>query len=211
MATQILNGRAVGLWLLSICLLGGLVGIPARGSDEPPAAQPSQQPQRKLIRLEQLPPVTTDNTSALIEQYRPRLVMSASSTWSGWPMENAIDGQVKTSWFSGEEDSAAKGKQPWIQTEFPENITVRRVTVLGNRDPEWLDGYTILAAKVELYDAKDMKLRDQASEGTGNYRDFDFRFKQPITGVRKVRFISIWDQGSHNPYGDIAIAELQVE
>jgi hypothetical protein len=122
-----------------------------------------------------------------------------------------VDGELKSSWFSGSNDSAAKGKKPWLQIGFPEDVTVNRVTVLGNRDPQWLNGYTILAGKLELLDKDDKVLWSEENEGTGNFRDFDFLPKEKVEGVRAVRFTSLGDQGDQNPYGDIAIAEVQVE
>ena len=57
-------------------------------------------------------------------------------------------------------DAVAHGAKPWLQVTFPEDITVKRVTILGNRDPQWLLGYTILAGTIELLDAKG-KRREQ--------------------------------------------------
>ena len=47
----------------------------------------------------------------------------------------------------------AHGTKPFLQVTFPEDVTVKRVTILGNRDPKWLKGYTILAGTIELFDA----------------------------------------------------------
>jgi hypothetical protein len=39
--------------------------------------------------------------------------------------------------------------------------------------------------------------------------DIEFRFKAPVSKVRRLRFVSLADQGDKNPYQDIAIAELR--
>jgi hypothetical protein len=54
-------------------------------------------------------------------------------------------------------------------------------------------------------------LKQVVNRGTGNFRDFDFRFDPAIDKVRKVRFTSLEDQGNQTIYKDIAIAELQIE
>jgi hypothetical protein len=164
-----------------------------------------------LIKLKEVPPVTTDNRSSLIKKYRPRIRMTASSTWPGWPPENAIDDNIETSWFSNQNDAAALGKRPWLQVNFPENVAVSRVTILGNRDPAWLIGFTILQGELTLYDHSGKVLKTVKSKGTGNFRDFDFHFSPALEGVRSVRFTSLADQGNQTQYGDIAIADIQVE
>ncbi len=136
---------------------------------------------------------------------------TASSIWTGWPPENATDENIKTSWFSGKNDAAAKGTTPWLQVNFPRDVAVKRVTILGNRDPEWLIGFTILEGSVTLYDESGKVLKHEQNKGTGNYRDFDFQFEEPIARVRGVRFTSLADQGDQTEFGDIAIAEIQVE
>jgi hypothetical protein len=164
-----------------------------------------------LVTLKAVPPVTTDNKSSLIKKYRPRIAMTASSTWGGWPPENAIDDNIETSWFSAKNDAAAHGTRPWLQVNFPEDVAVSRVTILGNRDPAWLIGFTILEGSLTLYDRNGELLKTIRSKGTGNFRDFDFHFSPAIEGVRSVRFTSLADQGNQTQYGDIAIADIQVE
>jgi hypothetical protein len=164
-----------------------------------------------LVKLKEVPPVTTDNRSGLIRQYRPRITMTASSTWPGWPPENAIDDNIQTSWFSAQNDAAANGTRPWLQVNFPEDVAVSRVTILGNRDPAWLIGFTILEGNLTLYDRKGQVLKTVPSKGTGNFRDFDFHFSPAVQGVRAVRFTSLADQGNQTQFGDIAIADFQVE
>jgi hypothetical protein len=230
-------GSMQRLAFLTACLCSvvlPLQGIPqdrsADGKDEPQQSKPKaapgpvgeptapasknkdgQQPGRAKVEVRQVPAVATDNKNTLILKHRKKLTLTASSTWEGWPTDNAFDGVLETSWFTARDDAAAKGTKPWLQVTFPTDVTVGRVTILGNRDPAWLNGYTILAGSVELLDKNSKRLKYEENEGTGNFRDFDFAFTKPIAGVRAIRFTSQGDQGDQNPYGDIAIAEFQVE
>ena len=157
------------------------------------------------------PKVKTDNKNTLVKKYAPRLKVTASTFWPGWEPKKVIDGDVQTSWFSAGGDAAAKGTKPWVAVTFPEDVTVRRVTILGNREPAWFEGYTILTGLVEFLDAGGKRLWVDENEGVGNRRDFEFRPKKPVAKVRTVKFWSLKDQGDKNPYDDIAIAEFLIE
>lgn len=189
--------------------------VPTRSVPLPPVEETTPPPPddrgNMLVRLKELPPVTTDNGNKLIQTHRPNLTMTASSVWPGWPADKVTDDQIETSWFSARDDAAALKKTPWVQANFPVDVAVRRVTILGNREPAWLIGFTILSGRVTLYDKDDREITKVQNDGTGNFRDFDFKFDPPIEGVRGVRFTSLKDQGDQTVYKDIAIAELQVE
>jgi len=157
------------------------------------------------------PAIKTDNSNALGKEHRKELKLTASSTWNGWPVENAFDGNPESSWFSAANDTAAHGKNPWVEVTFPADVAVQRVTILGNRDPAWLKGYTILAGSVALRDKDGKRLAFDENDGIGNFSDFDFKFAKPVAGVRSIRFTALGDQGKQNPYDDIAIGEFQVE
>ena len=157
------------------------------------------------------PPVETDNSNALVLKHHEELMLSASSEWAGWPMSYVVDGKIETSWFSEQDDSAAKGKRPWIAISFPEDVTVKRVTVLGNRDPDWPTGYSILAGRIELCDKDGKVLHKMENDGLGNGKDFDLKLEKAMAGVRCVRFTSLGDEGDKTPHGDIAVSEVQVE
>jgi hypothetical protein len=178
---------------------------------EEPGKREDKKPPRPPVDVKELPAVKTDNKNTLILKHGKDLKFDASSFWPGWPMEKLVDGDLETSWFSDTDDTTTKGKTPWVQIIFPEDVTVRRVTVLGNREPDWLDGFTILAGKLELLDKDGKKLLAEESDGVGNFRDFDFKLKKAINKVRSVRFTSLGDQGDKNPFTCIAIAEIQVD
>jgi F5/8 type C domain len=196
----------------SSLLLGQEPVPPRRGPQPEQVAKPEEKkPDRPRVDVKELPPVKTDNKNGLILKHRKELKFDASSFWPGWPMEKLVDGELQTSWFSAMDDTTTKGKTPWVEIIFPEDVTVQRVTVLGNREPAWLNGYTILAGKLELRDKDGKKLFAEENDGVGNFRDFDFKMKKAVQKVRSVRFTSLGDQGDQNPYTDIAIAEIQVD
>jgi hypothetical protein len=187
-------------WVVSFLACLPLVAVPEVWTQEPGSAAKDAKDRAKL-----------DNSNALIREHRKELKLSASSTWPGWPVENAFDGNAETSWFSDRDDTAAHGKQPWVEVTFPADVTVRRVTILGNRDPQWPKGYTILAGGVELQNKDGKRLAFDENDGKGQLSDFDFKFAKPVQGVRTIRFTALGDQGKQNPYDDIAIGEFQVE
>jgi F5/8 type C domain len=167
--------------------------------------------EKPKVNPKEPPKVKTDNKNGLIKKYRDKLELAASTTYPGWGCEKAIDGNLETSWFSNTDDSVAKGKKPWFEVKFPEDVAISRVTVLGNREPSWLKGYTILAGGLELLDKDGKRIHYEDNEGIGNFFDFDFKYDKPKGKVRTVRFKILGDQGDENPYGDIAIAEIQID
>ncbi|MGC4120283.1 MAG: hypothetical protein QM765_38020 [Myxococcales bacterium] len=116
---------------------------------------------------------------------------------------------LATSWFSAGGDAAALKAKPWLEVTFPEDVTVGHVMALGNREPAWPVNYSIVVARVELYDAQGERVGSQGNETAVPTFDIEFHFKAPVAKVRKLRFVSLADQGDKNPYQDIAIAELR--
>lgn len=165
----------------------------------------------QILKARNVPEIKTDNKNTLVLKYPGKLLLSASSIWDGWPEALAFDGNPHSSWFTAKGDAVAHGTKPWLQVTFPEDITVKRVTILGNRDPQWLIGYTILAGTIELLDAKGKRLAFDENDGTGKAYDYDWKLKMPVPRVRTVRFTAMGDQGKQNPYDDIAIGEFQIE
>ena len=153
----------------------------------------------------------TENANALIKEYRDKLKFSCSSFWPTWSPERAFDGDPLTSWFTQQGDAAALGKKPWVAVAFPKGVTVRRVTLLCNREPPWQVGYTILVGRVELLNKDGKVLYSREDEVGGERPDMEVRPREPIHGVHKIRFTSLKDEGDKNPYQDIAIGEILVE
>ncbi len=151
------------------------------------------------------------NKNALILAHKDKLKLTASSSWPGYPVDRLIDGDNDTSWFSDKGDTTTQGMSPWVEVEFPEDVSIHRVTLLGNREPSFPKGFAILTGKLEFFDKDGKRLHAVEGEGVGDNRDFDFPLKKALQGVRKVRFTSLKDEGDKNGYDDVALAELQVE
>jgi hypothetical protein len=172
-------------------------------SDEPRAA-PS--PSASIEPEEELPP----KPAATLPLYA-RANVEVSSSYPGWPASNAVDGNEETSWYSGSNDSVAQGKKPFYQLTFKEPTPVRTVTILGNRDPAFLNGYAILAGQLDVFDASGRLVATITQTSDGQRHDFVFRLPQTAEGVKTLRFTSTRDEGKRNWWGDVAIAEVQVE
>jgi hypothetical protein len=151
------------------------------------------------------------NSNGLILEYKDKLKISCSTFWPTWGPEKAFDGDPLKSWFTAKGDAAAKGMKPWIAVEFPHDVPVSRVTLLSNREPPWQVGYTILVGRLEMLDKDGKVLFTRDDELGGERADMEVRPKEPIRGVRTIRFTSHRDEGDKNPYDDVAIGEILVE
>lgn len=151
------------------------------------------------------------NQNTLITENLEKLKFHCSTHWGGWPASRAFDGDKTTSWFTARGDAAAKGKTPWIEVEFPADVTVRRATLHANREAPWEVGYTIRVGRLEFFDAAGKVVYTKSGELGGKHEEIEFRPATPITNVRRIRFTSIQDDGDKNPFDDIALGEMFVE
>jgi hypothetical protein len=142
---------------------------------------------------------------------RARLRIEASSSYPGWPVSNAVDGDETTSWYSGSNDSVAQGKRPFVYIELPESTPLRTVTILGNRDPSFYNGYAILEGQLDVYDGAGRLVTSLSGRSAGERHDFKFELPRELEGVGALRFTSTRDEGKRNYWGDVAIAEIVLE
>ncbi len=151
------------------------------------------------------------NTNAVVKAHQEKTVASASTEYQNWPASKLIDGDEETSWFSDTNDTATvKGNTPWVKLTLPANVTVKRVTILGNREPNFPTSYSVLAGKLELLDDKGKVLDSKEMKATGEKFDFDFAIGA-TANVRAIKFTITDDQGDKNGTKDCALAEVQVE
>jgi hypothetical protein len=162
-----------------------------------------------LALAERAPPVVV--TTELMAKHAGALTITASTFWPGWPPERLIDGKRETSWFSAKGDAAARGKRPWIELKFPVDVDVKKVSILGNREPSWPSGFTVHYGVLELLDNNGKTLTTIKNEGKDKVADVDFVLKVPVSGVRAVRFTSLMDEGDQTQFDDIALGEILVE
>lgn len=152
----------------------------------------------------------TQNSNSLLLRYRDQVRLDASSEWGDKPVSRLIDGDPRTSWFSlGSQVDLEQGH--WVEVQFPEAVAVRRVTVLGNRDPFSLTGYTITAGRFDLLDASGNVLAGGSPSPTGLPKDFEILFALAVQGVRKVRFTATADEQKLGGGGSVALAEILIE
>jgi hypothetical protein len=147
------------------------------------------------------------NTNALVTKHKEKIAMTATSDWGGrWVVANLIDGDEATSWYSKDPDTTATGKNnPVVTLTFPDDVTVKRVTLLGNRDPEYADEYTVSEGTIELLDKNDKVIAKHEMKGEGEKSDFDLKLEQ-FQSVRGVRFTCTKSQN-----GYVGVGEFMVE
>jgi len=182
------NRLALGLFLVLVC----------RAYAPPPKAAPALD-------------TSKPNSNALLKAHKDNVTASASTTYNGYSANSLIDGDEQSTWYSESNDTATvKGNTPWVKIAFPTDVMVRRVTVLGSRDPNYPSGYFVLAGKLELLDEKGKVLFTKELKAAGEKNDFEF-----VTGntpnVRSIKFTITDDQGDKNGSRDCALSEIQVE
>ncbi|MGL4419481.1 MAG: discoidin domain-containing protein [Gemmataceae bacterium] len=179
-----------------IIVLGFLivVGLPLVGLATPVPRYPRLDPQ-------------TPNSNKLVKLHQAGLRLSASSSWEQWPTDHLIDNKEQTSWYSRSGDSPRSGQSPWVKLTFPENVRIRRVTLMGNRDPQYPHGYQVLEGTWELLDANEKVILRRADLGDGKFFDFDWILTAPAT-VRSVKFLPTKSQAE---YDCVALGEWKIE
>lgn len=153
------------------------------------------------------PVVGETNTNTLVKAHREKLKLEATSEWESWPVAHLFDGDEKTSWYSNNGDAPQNGKTPTIKVTFPENVAVKRVTVLGNRDPQYPEGYIALEGKIELLDKDNAVISSHEIKATGEKHDFDLILTK-LTTLRTVRLTITKDDGKNSCVG---LGEFQIE
>ena len=141
----------------------------------------------------------------LVGLHRDNVVLEASSEWQGgqWSVASAFDGNDATSWFAF---PSPDRKEEWVRVTFPEDVTVKRVKILANREVPW-SGYQIAAGTIELFDDNDQLIDSKPM--TGDAKN-DFLWNLPLARgkVRSVKFtITKGKDGSLN----VGIGEFIVE
>ncbi len=175
--------------------------------DEPPDPRFPERPWVEMPgRVAPRPGEKLDpNTNAVITKHKAKLNATASTQWQNWPVTHLLDGKEATSWYSNTPDNTFEKVYPWVMVAFPEDVSVKRVTILGNRDPEYPSGYTVTEGTLELLDANGKVISTHAVIDAGEKFDFDLRLDKPTT-VRAVRFTM-----TKSVNGSCGLGEFQVE
>lgn len=145
------------------------------------------------------------NTNALITKHKEKLELKASSEWQGWPTTNLFDGKEETSWYSNTPDTTATGtNNPVVTVMFPEDVAIKRVTLMGQRDPQYPMGYFVTEGTIELLDKNDKVVATHEMKGAGEKYDFDLKLDKFQT-VRAVRFTMTKSESGYCGLGEFMV------
>lgn len=100
---------------------------------------------------------------------------------------------------------------PLVVVRVAVDVIVKKVTVLGHREPEWSAGFTIDYGLLYRLDDKGAVLASLKNEGRHQPADVGFALKTPVARVRTVPFTSLLDDSDKTKFKDIALAEILVE
>ena len=146
------------------------------------------------------------NSNALVTKHKANLEVKASSDWGGqWAATNLIDGEETTTWYSNTPDNTVSGSKPVVTLTFPADVSVKRVTILGTRDPSYPTGYTVTEGTLELLDKDGKAVAKHELKAAGDNSDFDL----PLTAATTARAVRFTMTKSTN--GSCALGEIQVE
>jgi F5/8 type C domain len=145
------------------------------------------------------------NTNALVTKHREKLELKATTDWApNWPVDHLFDGKEETSWYSNQPDSTATESKPAVTVTFPEDVKVKRVTVMGNRDPQYPTGYFATEGFVELLDASEKVVSKHELKSAGEKHDFDLKLDKFVT-VRAVRFTMTKSENGYVGLGEFLV------
>ncbi len=120
------------------------------------------------------------------------LTLNVSTADGRFPKENAVDGNLSTSWFNLDFDTANQGGSPFFEIVFPQDVTVSELQMFGQRN---FTNRSFLAGIFRLFAADGTVLFDS---GVVNLpapnRDVTLAIPD-IAGVRRLRFTGTADQG----------------
>jgi len=147
------------------------------------------------------------NSNQLMNRFRGRLIAKVSSEWAGWNGNKAIDGNPSTSWFPTGSSTPQQGA--WYNLTFPQDVTIKRLTVLGNREANW-PGYGTRSMQVEFKDVNGVVLKTHTGLPVKG-SDFDFP-NLNYQRVREIRITILEDSRGQTAFGQMtAIGEIQAE
>ena len=163
--------------------------------DPEPAVPPPQRPTGRVPRPNPFNPnpappqavAPNPKQKGLVAKYADRLKTQASSTYASYPVTHLFDGIETSTWFSGTGDTVAARKSPWVEVTFPEDVTIRAMNLLGNRDATYM-GYLVHAGRFDFIDAAGKTVSSHDVTATGDKFDMKSDLEADVTGVRTVRF-----------------------
>ncbi|MCA9771255.1 MAG: VCBS repeat-containing protein, partial [Myxococcales bacterium] len=131
----------------------------------------------------------------------PSVAVGASSS-NGFVPARAIDGDVRTSWFSADDDSVTQGGAPFIEVTLAQAADLSQVRVLGNRESR--DGFDALTGTITAFDAGDAQVFTSGVQALPA-PNRDLAVAIGMAGIRRVRFTPATDEGTR-----VGVSELQL-
>ncbi|MFO0615770.1 MAG: discoidin domain-containing protein [Polyangiaceae bacterium] len=176
--------------------------LPARPAFEPVTNRPSLQIARHVLTPEEQEEVTSEPPQ-----------ITASTSYAGYDVARLLDGKLETSWFSAQNDSASAGSPTFVEVAFRRPRPLRKVVIMGNREPRWMDGFAIREGRLDVFDVRGDLVSSTTSAAIGDRSDFSFDLGNEVgsDAVSRVRFTSTSDDGGRNAWRDVAIAEILLE
>lgn len=173
----------------------------------------SRSPGSPVPKPKDLPTEQRPNQNQVLKKQAGPIQIDTSSTWTGYPAQNLIDGKLETGWYSENGDCKAKEREPAVTLTLSDVSPVQRVTVYGNRDPQFPTGYGVLEGQLLLLDAEGRVVMRITREARGEKKDFDFLLAEPCPKVKVIKFRVLKDESQSNPNGVacVALSEIHVD
>ena len=168
------------------------------------------EPFRRLLARRaatELKEVTT-NTNRVLAAMKGQVTVLASTEQGDWPATRLIDDDPFTYWVSAAGDSKAKGKTPRVELQFPEEATIGRVTVLGQRGDSTA---AVTVFRIKLLGADGTVLKAGTVHGKEPFFDADWTLPAPVEGVSWIVILSLADNGDKNTSGSVALGEILID
>ncbi|MBI3963155.1 MAG: SUMF1/EgtB/PvdO family nonheme iron enzyme [Deinococcus sp.] len=128
--------------------------------------------------------------------------VTASSAYNeGSGPQQAVDGDVDSSFFTARGDAANLGTTPFLEVVLPGDATVSLVQVRGNRHAS---GYDVTRGRLELFDADDTRLFSRDFDLLPPDQDADVATGS-IAAVRRVRFTFLADESDGPGFSELLI------
>lgn len=129
--------------------------------------------------------------------------LNVTSTLSSFGAQRAIDGDLRTSWFTNHGDAANLGGSPFFEMVFPRDVTVSELRMFGNR--QLSASIHFLAGVFQLSAADGTVLFDSGVVGLPvPDRDLDLAVPN-VAGVRRVRFTATADESDQPGFSELMV------
>jgi len=147
--------------------------------------------------------VSAPLTGINLIQVTPVRTNVSSSFSTGFGPERAIDGNLRTSWFTAVGDAANLGRTPFYEVIFEKEATVSGISMRGNREFE--NGFDFFSGRFDLFNsAGNVIFTTGEVQLPGPDRDVDIVVPN-VSGVKRVRFTGLSDESSEPGFAELLV------